>query len=193
MGLLRRLFFNLMYYRHPPWDTGVSPPELIQAIRANPPGKALDLGCGTGTNVIALAKSGWQVTGVDFAPRAIALARRKIGQAGIQADLRVGDVTRLEGIVGPFDLILDLGCFHSLDKTGRPAYLQNIRRLLSQSGIFLLYAFLSPNGNDGPGLDAADLQALTSQLKLETRMDGIDTGRGRASAWFTLRNTLGRS
>jgi ubiquinone/menaquinone biosynthesis C-methylase UbiE len=193
MGLLRRLFFNLMYYRNPPWDTGISPPELMQAIQTNPPGKALDLGCGTGTNVITLAKNGWQVTGVDFAPRAIALARRKISQAGVQADLRVGDVTNLEGVAGPFDLILDIGCFHSLDKTGRPAYLQNIRRLLSQSGIFLLYAFFTSTDKDGPGLDAEDLQALTSQLKLESRKDGIDTGRGRPSAWFTLRNTQERT
>ncbi|HZD55845.1 MAG TPA: class I SAM-dependent methyltransferase, partial [Anaerolineales bacterium] len=72
MKILRRIFFNLWYYREPPWDTGISPPELLAFIESHPAGQALDLGCGTGTNVITLARNGWQVTGVDFAPRAIA-------------------------------------------------------------------------------------------------------------------------
>ncbi len=192
MGWVQRLFFNFMYYRRPPWDTGISPPELLAAIQANPPGKALDLGCGTGTNVITLAKHGWQVTGVDFVPRAIALARRKTRQAGVRADLRVGDVTRLEALDGPFDLILDMGCFHSLDKIGRKSYLHNIQRWLAPSGIYLLYAFFAPAINAYPGIDQADVQALTSQLKLESRQDGSDRGWGRPSAWFTLRNTSER-
>jgi methylase of polypeptide subunit release factors len=67
MKIFRKLFFNLWYFRDPPWDTGISPPELIDFINSNPPGKALDIGCGTGTNAIRLAKEGWRVTGVDFA------------------------------------------------------------------------------------------------------------------------------
>jgi SAM-dependent methyltransferase len=192
MHWFRRVFFSLMYYRHPPWDTGISPPELLATIQSTPPGRALDLGCGTGTNVITLAKNGWQVTGIDFAPRAIALARRKARQAGVQVDLRVGDVTRLEDIHGTFDLILDLGCFHSLDKSGRQAYLRNIQRLLSQSGIYLLYTFCAASGTNGPGIDQADVQALTKALELESRQDGNDWGRGQPSAWFTLRNASER-
>jgi hypothetical protein len=42
------------------------------------------------------------VTGVDFAPRAIKLARQKLKKAGVQAELAVKDVTRLDGINGPF-------------------------------------------------------------------------------------------
>ena len=40
-------------------------------------GRALDLGCGTGTNSIYLAQHGWETTGVDFVPRAIGIAKRK--------------------------------------------------------------------------------------------------------------------
>ena len=50
--MLQRLFFNLWYYFNPPWDTGITPPEVVEAIdgpEALRPGRALDLGCGTGT------------------------------------------------------------------------------------------------------------------------------------------------
>ena len=55
MNFLRRLSFLLWYFRDPPWDTNISPPELLDFINRHPPGRVLDLGCGTGTNVITLA------------------------------------------------------------------------------------------------------------------------------------------
>ena len=87
MNFLRRLFFNIWYYQSgifqtPPWDTGISPPELINYLESHTPGLALDLGCGTGTNVITMAEYGWQVTGVDFVRRAISKARDKAIHAG---------------------------------------------------------------------------------------------------------------
>jgi cyclopropane fatty-acyl-phospholipid synthase-like methyltransferase len=159
----------------------------LSFLQANPPGNALDLGCGTGTNVITIARHGWQVTGIDFVPRAVGQARRKARQAGVQADIRVGDVTRLDDLTGPFDLILDLGCFHSLDPAGRKAYLRNIQRLLASRGVYLLYAFFAGPNSSIPGITAEDVRAITSQLKLESRQDGSDSRRGRPSAWFILR------
>ena len=53
-------------------------PSSIDFLEVNPPGKALDLGCGTGTNVITLAENGWYAEGMDFVPRAVRIARRKV-------------------------------------------------------------------------------------------------------------------
>src|SRR3990172_7902002 len=97
--MLRKYYFNLLYlFSEPPWDTGISPPELFDYIENHPPGNAIDIGCGTGTNVITLAQAGWQVTGVDFAPHAIKIAKRKVSRAGIQAELLERDATNLIGI-----------------------------------------------------------------------------------------------
>ncbi len=129
--MLQRLFFQFSYYRKPPWDTGISPPELIEFIESHPPGRAIDIGCGTGTNVITLARSGWIVTGVDFTPRAVHLARQKIKAAAVRAEISVNDATKLNGIPGPFDLALDIGCFHSLGRSDQGKYLDQLDRILA--------------------------------------------------------------
>lgn len=187
--MFQRLLFNLWYLRKPPWDSGISPPELIEFIRTHPPGRAIDLGCGTGTNVITLAKAGWQVCGVDFAPRAIRLAKTKLKREHLTADLRVGDVTRLNGINAPFDLALDIGCFHSLSPTGKRDYLTQLERILAPGGFWLLYAFFKTDTlQPGPGLTEADLNLISPVLLLRSRQDGFDR-RGRPSAWFLFQKS----
>lgn len=175
-----------MYLQKPPWDTGISPPELIEFMDAHPPGRALDLGCGTGTNVISLAQHGWQVTGVDFVRKAIALGRRKARQAGVQVDLRLGDVTKPDGLATPFDLILDIGCFHTLSSESKRDYVQNLTHFLAPQGTFLLYAFFKTAEGDRFGLTPVDQELLGENLELVQRQDGSERGR-RPSAWFTYR------
>lgn len=183
--MLKRLFYTLSYFSDPPWDTGISPPELMAFILAHEPGRVLDLGCGTGTNSITLARHGWEVIGVDFIYMAIRSAKRKARKAGVDVDFRVGDVTRLEGISGPFDLILDIGCFHSLPESGKESYIHNLERLLSTNGTFLLYGFISPTDSSENGISTQDLAQLGNSLRLVDRTDGTDRGQ-RMSAWFTF-------
>jgi SAM-dependent methyltransferase len=181
--LLRRLYFKLLYITKPPWDSGISPPELLEYMSSHPPGRAIDLGCGTGTNVLTLAQAGWQVTGVDFIPKAIRLARQKAQRAGLQLDLRQADVTDMHGIAGPFELALDMGCYHGLE-TGKAEYLVELNRILAPGGHWLLYSFLNPNDQqDSRGLVPKDLEAIQVSLILLWRQDGIDRAE-RPSAWF---------
>ena len=173
-----------MYFRQPPWDTGITPPELVEFMQTHPPGRAIDLGCGTGTNVITLARAGWEVTGVDFAPRAIRLARQKLKNADIQANLFLRDATRLEGINGPFDLAFDLGCFHGILPAGKPKYLEKLDRILAPNGFWLLYGFIKSDPlQTGSGLDEADIALISSRFTLLSRRDGVDRG-DKHSAWF---------
>jgi len=184
--LIRKLFFDLWYFRDPPWDTGITPPELADFIATHPPGRALDLGCGTGTNVMSLVEHGWQVTGIDFARRAIRIAQRKVHSAGLQADLRVGNVARLAGIKGPFDLILDIGCFHSLTTKSKQDYVRNLTQLLAPGGSYLMYAYFKTHEGSRFGLSQVDLELLGENLSLDRRQDGTEHGNA-PSAWFTYR------
>jgi SAM-dependent methyltransferase len=186
MSILERLKFILMYFGRPPWDTGVSPPELIDFLKSHPPGRAIDLGCGTGTNVLTLAQAGWEVTGIDFVPQAIQAARKKVRKAGAAADLRLGNVTQLDGIQGTFNLVLDIGCFHSLPNSDRQKYLNNLLELLAPGGSFLMYVFFRQPGQDGPGVSESELQQIASIFRLAWRKDGTERGT-RPSAWLEYR------
>ena len=186
-NLFRRFLFQYWYFGQPPWDTGVSPPELLDFIQNHHPGRAIDIGCGTGTNVITLANAGWQVTGVDFAPRAITLAKQKARKAGVQAEFLIRDATKLQDIKGPFDFALDLGCFHGIPPNGRIKYLNQLKRILAPGGLWLMYGFLKPDASQGgTGLAEADLELISSQLMLLSRRDGLDQ-RQRSSAWFLFK------
>jgi cyclopropane fatty-acyl-phospholipid synthase-like methyltransferase len=184
-NVLRRLFFQFSYFQKPPWDTGISPPELIEFIESHPPGSAIDIGCGTGTNVITLSQAGWHVTGVDFAPRAIRLAKRKLKEAGVQANVQVKDATRLGRISGPFDLVFDLGCFHGIPPQDRERYLAQLDRILAPKGFWLMYGFIKPETEAGStGLTETDIRRISSQISLLSRQDGYDDKRRRSSSWF---------
>jgi len=182
--MFRRLTFNLWYHRKPPWDSGISPPELLEFIHTHPAGKAIDLGCGTGTNVITLARAGWQVTGVDFAPKAIRIAKQKLKKENIHADLHVGDVTKLKGISDQYDLALDLGCFHGLTQKGKQDYLNQLDRIIASNGFWLMYGFFKPSpSQSGPGLDETEIDIISIRFNLLSRQNGFDK-RERPSAWF---------
>jgi cyclopropane fatty-acyl-phospholipid synthase-like methyltransferase len=134
--------------------------------------------------VVTLAKSSWKVTGVDFAPHAIHRARKKVKQSGVEADLYLEDVTRLDKIAGIFDLILDIGCFHSLPPNHHDMYINNIDRFLSPRGTLLLYVFFKDPNVFGPGVSENDLAAFQPKFNLLDRQDGTDRGI-RPSAWLT--------
>ncbi len=151
------------------------------------PGRLLDLGCGTGTNAVYMAKRGWHVTGVDYVRTAIWEARRKARDSGVQADFYCEDVTRLRGICGAFDLVLDIGCLHSLPFPKRQAYYENLPRLLVDGGIYLLYAFVLSNQPEHVGLLDQDIALLSGRLELVERSEGSD--HGSRSVWFTWRRT----
>lgn len=184
MNISRRIKFNLSYiFGRAPWDSGISPPELYDFISNHPAGRALDIGCGTGTNIITLANAGWQVEGFDFAPRAVNIAKHKIRRAKAQARVFKDDATQMKNTHGQFNLALDMGCFHGIEN--KADYLTQLTRVLAPNGFWLMYGFFNTDPlQTGPGLVNSDLDLIQRHnLTLVSRQDGFDK-RERPSAWF---------
>jgi SAM-dependent methyltransferase len=131
-GLLLRLLYQTSYgLGFVPWasdrpDRGLV--AVVEGEHALRPGRALDLGCGTGRNAIYLARHGWQVTGVDMIERALETARRAAEQAGVAVRWIAGDVGRLDEMdLGQgYGLFVDFGCFHSLEPDLRAGYVAGV-------------------------------------------------------------------
>lgn len=186
--MFKKIFFYLQYlFFDPPWDTGISPPELRAFIAEHDPGCALDLGCGTGTNAVTLAEHGWQVTGVDYVPQAIWAARRKAKKAGVAhlTEFKVDDVLEADLGAESFNLVLDIGCFHSFAAQDIEHYSDLVQRLTAPRGFLLLYTHLKRDPMDIQGASEEDLNVLEGHLTLIHRQDGME-GASRPSSWLTF-------
>lgn len=182
---VKRLEFNLRYLLGKPrWDTGIVPPEVEAFVGSHTPGRALDLGCGTGTNLLYLAQHGWQVVGVDFSRQAVRAARKRLRSTGLTADVQVGDVTRLTGVRDEYNYVLDIGCYHQLSQDGRKAYQMNLKRLLAPGGVWMIYGHCGEVGsNQGHGLTEDDINELGGILELQQRVNGQE-GAHKPSVWL---------
>ena len=157
--------YRLMYAAGlTPWDDETPPPELVglvQGDEALPPARALDLGCGTGTDAVFLARHGWQVTGVDSVARPLQAARRRAQEAGVEVAWVQGSVAALDtlGLAGPFHLVHDVGCFHGLSDDERNGYVRAVTALSATSATMLLFAFLPGRRGPAPrGVSREELQ-----------------------------------
>ena len=190
--MLSGIRWNLWYlFGKPRWDTGITPPELVEVVEcgAIPPGRAVDIGCGTGTNVIYLAQHGFDVVGTDVAWLAIRRARQKAREAGVAAAFYASEATKLGTAGGQlvgesFDLALDIGCFHSVASSDRLAYGSMLGRLVRPGGLYMLYAW-GPRKLLGRavGLAPGEMQSLLAG-DFEARWIRGGEEQGSPSYWY---------
>ena len=185
------LFWDLMYLFGPtPWDTGITPPEIVSMMGSGRLhiGRALDLGCGTGTNAIYLAQHGFDVTGIDVSRRAIALARRKARSIDRAIRFVRGDVSRMTRWVAPnsIDFAYDIGCFHGLKAEARSQYADGLRKVMRPGSIYMLYAFTSDDGGSR-GVTSDEIATRFANGFVVEQVDQGGDRNGRSSAWYTLR------
>ena len=136
-----------------PWEDAASDPPLVEKAsqlfdreeqgREMPFGRALDIGTGSGIWGIELAKRGWEVTGVDLIEKALARARDRVRQTGVEVRLIQGDVTALSesGVGSGFRLILDTGTFHDFDADQRVAMGKGVEAVAGLDATVLLLAW----------------------------------------------------
>lgn len=123
-----------------PWDSGLRSRELARVLdeQGIEPCRAVELGCGTGTNAVFLAERGFDVTGIDLAPAALARAREKAEAAGVQVEFIEADVSRFELDLEPFDFLFDRGCYHCVRRVDLDGYCRAVSRLTRPGTIALV-------------------------------------------------------
>lgn len=105
----------------------------------------LDAGCGTGSLSLALAETGHQVTGIDFAPAMIAEAKEKAELSGLPVSFAVMDAVSPDFEPGSFDAITCRQVLWALPD--RKAALENWANLLRPDGHLILIEGLFASGN----------------------------------------------
>lgn len=109
--------------------------------RENPglQGRALDVGCGRGQFTPVLASNGWDVTGIDAVPEAIAAAQRDTTSG---AHYVIGDATALSGHeLGTFDLFVDIGCFQGFNPAQQRLMGGEVTAIANRGARLLMLAF----------------------------------------------------
>lgn len=103
-------------------------------------GKVLDIGTGPGTQAMALAERGFEVTATDLSQTAIDKAIDKAKEKGLDISLKQDDILNSK-LSQKFDIVLDRGCFHVLPPERRQDYVHVVDSLIKPSGYLFLKCF----------------------------------------------------
>ena len=134
-----------------PWDTGRPQPAIVRlAAEHGFAGAVIDAGCGTGENALHLASLGLSVLGVDVAETALAIARAKADDRGIEVEFAAADAFQLERLGRKFETVLDCGLFHTFDAVERPRYVVSLASVTEHDGTLYVLCFSDDGPDTGP-------------------------------------------
>jgi SAM-dependent methyltransferase len=167
----------------PPWDYCSPRPQLVEWAEARTPAsggrEALVVGCGYGADAEFLASLGFRVTAFDFAPTAIAAARRKY--PGSEVSYVVADVLDLpREWLGRFDLVVESLTVQSMPPEEHPVAAQNIAALVAPEGTLLVLATTRDESSEVNGppwpLTRAELEEFAAGDLIMRRVERIEGG-----------------
>lgn len=141
-----RSFFEMIYENPAPWDIGAAQPDLTLLWDDYPPASpVLDLGCGTGDHVFALAERGLDAVGIDFAESAITQANERKAafppEVASRVTFETGDAFHLSRDGRQFGAIVDSGFLHLFEQEPRNDFAQELAAALLPGGRYYLLAF----------------------------------------------------
>jgi ubiquinone/menaquinone biosynthesis C-methylase UbiE len=150
-----------------PWDIGRPQPAIVRlAAKGGFAGAVLDAGCGTGENALHVASLGLSVLGVDVAETALAIARAKAADRGIEVEFAAADAFQLERLGRRFETVLDCGLFHTFDADERPRYAASLASVTKQEGTLYVLCFSDEGPVTGPHpISQKDLRAAFNRSK----------------------------
>ncbi len=187
----------------PPWDLGRPQKDLIEAFEElKIAGSVIDLGCGTGEHVLALAARGLDSWGIDSTPSAIESAERKKAARSVggshpgaaprtlSATFVCGDALDLGQFQRKFDTVLDCGLFHVIAEEERLKYVRELPHVLGPKGRFLMLGFQPHTRERGPrGYTPDELRNYLqgySEVFVRPATYETNDGNGGMPAWLSL-------
>ena len=163
------------------WDRRYAAVENLWAVKPNrflvaevaelTPGRALDLACGEGQNVIWLATLGWDVTGVDYSEVAITKARARAERDRVRVDFVCADLVSYEPEGAVFDLVVVLYLHIPLDE--RRGVLERAASAVAPGGTFVFVGHDLTNLTDGVG-GPSDPTLLCTPDDIATELPGLE-------------------
>lgn len=184
--------FRDAYDSPPPWEIGRPQRDIMAALDSLAPrGRAIDLGCGTGEHVLALAARGVEAWGIDSTEAAIDRARHKARERGLEARFVVGDALDLQPLGQRFELVVDCGLFHVIGDEERRRYVDEVRRVLVPGGVHLMLGFSTNPRHYGPrGYSESELRACFADgfvvRELRAATYEVTYGDQGEPAWLSL-------
>jgi tellurite methyltransferase len=159
-------------------------PFLTEQVEGLRPGRACDLGCGSGRDAVYLAAGGWEVVGVDLLPDAIVMAKtlalRYLTEAARQRATFTALDLRSQQIDGSFDLITS---FFFLDRE----LLDTVWKQLKPGGRLIVEAFTTAHRDktgkpkeEEKAVEPGELPLLVPQLEVVRFEEGWLRGRHTA-------------
>jgi SAM-dependent methyltransferase len=134
-----------------PWDIGRPQPAIVRvASEGGFIGPVLDAGCGTGENTLHVASRGLSVLGVDVAETALAIARQKAHDRGMDVEFVAADAFHLERLGRRFETVLDCGLFHTFDDDERSRYASSLASVTERDGTLYVLCFSNEGPDTGP-------------------------------------------
>jgi len=131
---------------------------LVESVKGRKPGTALDMAAGEGRNAVYLARQGWQVTAVDVADQALALAQQQAAAAGVKINTVVQDVDAYDWGKNRWDLVV-------LSYAGGRKYPQKVFQSLKPGGLVVLEGFHADATKGDANKIGSDVVFGTDELK----------------------------
>jgi SAM-dependent methyltransferase len=148
----------------PSWETGDPSGELVRVLDEGvvPPGRTLEVGCGTGADSVYLTHRGFEVTAVDSSPMAVERARARAKLAGVPVCFVLADVFEFVRTAEPFDFVYDAGFYHFIRRRELGRYLDLLWRTTRPGSFYLALV-----GSTGEEAEGGPPQVSEDEIRLE--------------------------
>lgn len=166
----------------PRWELQEPQPEVVAlAARLKAEGKhrVHDLGCGLGRHLLLLAAEGFQASGSDVSPQAVATCRRRIAEAGLSAKVTRSDMTAIPEEDGSLDCLIAWHVVYHSTVEEIVRTLRGIRDKLRPGGYF--FGTFASNNHSACELSRREAkEGLAERLETDTFIRPHDTSGDKA-------------